>query len=226
MKQIARIAILVVVLLTLSSTTYSRPEDVLGWEGTRWGMSGEDIVKLFGGRVEKQPEFQLYGSGVLGYIVAGIIIKGELYAAYFQMDGADKLSEVHVRLQQMESPVPREDVFQSLEALLTEQYGAPDNRTDERSPKTSIESLNLSRTWRFPTTTVELSCSWDRIDSRSFSGVRIDYFPSRGKRSDERRMTSRSPNGHCCSSCVGPSTAFLISDSSQTVGACQAKETR
>lgn len=188
MKQLARAVTLLMLLVSVSWPCYSKPKDVLGWQRTRWGMYDEDIVRVFGSKAEKLPQLELYGSGHLGYVVPGINLKGQRYSAYFQMDGAGKLSEVDVRLDQMESRVPRDDVFNSLESLLTHQYGVPDSKKDERPSETPIKFLSLRRTWRFPTTTVELLCDWDN-DHRS--GVMIRYFPSNVK--TEWRTTQSPP---------------------------------
>ena len=183
MKETARIVTLFGLLFALSLTCYSKPKDVLGWRGARWGMSDKDIVKVFGSRAEKLRQLELYGSGHLGYIIPGIKLKGQTFTALFQMAGGrtagavDTLSEVHVRLDQTESRVPRDDVFNSLGSLLTQQYGAPDSRKDERPSETPIRFLHLSRTWRFPTTTVQLLCAWDRYSSK----ITIRYFPTDGK---------------------------------------------
>ena len=179
MNHIARTVTSFGLLLAFSQVGSSGPKDLFGWQGTRWGMSSQEIVKVFGSKAKKLPRWQLYGDGYLEYIVPGINLKGGMYTAYFMMDaGSSKLREIHLRLDQMESPVPRDDVFDGLNSLLTHQYGAPTRKDDERSPEVPIKSLRLSRTWKFPTTTVELFCQWDSGHS---SLVTIRYFPSKLK---------------------------------------------
>jgi hypothetical protein len=177
MKQTARVVSLFGLLFALSSACFSRPKDVLGWELARWGMTDQDIVRVFGSKAKKQPDFEQYGSGLLGYIVTGINLRGHRYAAYFRMDEG-KLGEVDVRFQQMQSRVPREDLFNGLESLLTHRYGAPDGKTDERSSEKPIKFLSLVRTWRFATTTVELSYGWNEPSS---SNLMVRYFPSNAR---------------------------------------------
>jgi len=177
MKRLAQIVPLFGLFFALSSVCYSQPKDVLGWQDARWGMSDSDIAATFGIKLQKQRETTLYGyNGTLSYILPGIKLNGQEFSAYFQMAAAtDTLKGVYVVLDQRRSQVPREDVFNALESSLTLKYGPPHRKKDERPTKTPIEFVSLSRTWKFPTTTVGLSCQWNSDNS---SQVVIHYFPS------------------------------------------------
>lgn len=178
MKRIATLA-LVSLLFSLAASTQSKPKDVLGWEGTRWGMTAEEIAKLFGSRAERVPSVEVYGNGYYLYTVA-TNLKNQTYTAILVMDYATaKLSRVDVRLDQYQSPAPREDVFKALDAMLTEQYGAPDIRTDQ----SSSNEVHLSHVWKFQTSTVELWLYWDNRDRPVSSNVGISYYPTASAKS-------------------------------------------
>jgi hypothetical protein len=174
MKRIGTIA-LFAILVSVTVSSQSKPKDVLGWEETRWGMTAEDIPKLFGSRAKRVPSVEVYGDWFYLYTVP-VNIKGRPYTAILLMDySTAKLVRVDVRLDQYESPVPREDVFNELDAMLTQQYGAPDSRKDERLS----DQRRIGRTWKFPTSTVELSLYWHGADS---SNVGISYYPSAARK--------------------------------------------
>jgi hypothetical protein len=172
MKRIVTIAF-VLILFSLAASSQSKPKDVLGWEGSRWGMSAEDISKLFGSRAERVPSIEVYGDWYYLYTVP-VSLKGQTYTAILLMDYATaKLVRVDIRLDQYKSPMPREDVFNALDAMLTQQYGQPDSKKDENK----TDQRRNGRTWKFPTSTVELWLYWDN-DNHQDSNVGISYYPT------------------------------------------------
>lgn len=171
MKPIGTIA-LFVILFGVTASGQSKPKDVLGWEGTRWGMTAEDIAKLFGSRAQRVPSVELYGKWYYLYTVP-VILTGQTYTGILLMDSAtNKLVRVEIRLDQYESPVPREDVFNALDGMLTQQYGQPDSKKDYRRSDPS----GIGRTWEFPTSTVELFLYWYKDDHSSNVGIK--YYPT------------------------------------------------
>jgi len=171
MKRIGTIA-LFAILFSVPASSQSKPKDVLGWEGIRWGMTAEDIPTLFGSRAKRVPSVELYGDWYYLYTVP-VNLKGQTYTAILLMDHLTaKVARVDIRLDQYESPVPRGDVFNSLEAMLTQQYGQPDSKKDERQ----TDQRRIGRTWKFQTSTVELWLYWHNDDHSS--NVGISYYPT------------------------------------------------
>ena len=171
MKRIGTIALLVT-LFSVVAAGQSKPKDVLGWEDTRWGMTAEDIAKLLGERAKRVPSVKVYGDWYYLYTVP-VNLKGQTYTAILLMDySTAKLVRVDVRLDQYESPTPREDVFNAFDALLTQQYGQPDSKQDERLS----DRRGIGNTWKFPTSTVELWLYWRNDDHTG--NVGISYFPT------------------------------------------------
>lgn len=178
----AAITVTLLVLLLLSPPCYSQQKDVFGWEGARWGMSNEDLVRTFDARLKKLPKRELFLGSHVDYVIPEFELQGKEFTVYFQISDTTKgLSQILIRLTEQESPEPREKIFSNLESLLKRQYGKPLDLIDER--RTSSDGflfIDLTRIWRFPTTIVELGYSWDnQIDA---SLLTIRYFPTRVKR--------------------------------------------
>ncbi len=166
------------VLLSFAQLCFSQPKDVLGWEKSRWGMSNKDLVSVFGSRLQKLPKRQTFLKWHTDHVIPVELIGGA-YTVFFQMaDDTDQLSQVLVRLNEMKSHTPREDLFNMLASSLTDDYGEPTAKTNDRYQcSTKFNCIDLSRTWRFPTTTIELSYGWD--DQIFASTLTIRYFPTR-----------------------------------------------
>jgi hypothetical protein len=166
-------------LLAFSPPCYSQLKDVSGWQSAKWGMSNEELVTVFGVRLKKLPKSEVFLGCHVDYVIPEFELQGKEFTVYFQIsDTTKKLSQILIRLNEQQSPVPREKIFNSLESLLQRQYGKPLDRIDER--RTSSDGflfIDLTRIWRFPTTTVELAYGWDnQIDA---SLLTIRYFPTK-----------------------------------------------
>ena len=160
-----------------TASSQSKPKDLLGWEEVRWGMTADDIARLFGSRAERVPSVEAYGDWYYLYTVP-VNLQGEQYTAILLMDyTTSKLARVDIRLNQYESPAPREDVFTALEAMLTQQYGQPDSKKDE--PRS--DNWRIGRSWKFQTSTVELWLYWHKDDADQGSNVGISYYPTAPK---------------------------------------------
>ena len=65
----AAITVTLLVMLLLSPPCYSQEKDVFGWEGARWGMSNEDLVRAFDARLKKLPKSEEF----LGLLKASVM---------------------------------------------------------------------------------------------------------------------------------------------------------
>ena len=148
--------------VSVVSFDYSQAKDVLGWENSRWGMSDKDLVAAFGSRLQKLPKREAFLKWHTDYVIS-TQSGGVVYTVFFQMaDDTNRLSQVLVRLNEMESKTSREDVFKLLASSLGHDYGEPTAQTNERYRFLSkFNGMALSRTWKFPTTTMELAYDWD-----------------------------------------------------------------
>src|SRR5437763_10287110 len=139
MKRIATITLFTILISSMASGQ-SKPKDVLGWERTRWGMTAEEIAKLFGSRADRVPSVEGYGDWYYLYTVAANL-QGQTYTAIFLMDrSTDKLARVDVRLNEYESQKPQRDIFDALNSMLGAQYGAPDATKEDPSSEEGHDS--------------------------------------------------------------------------------------
>jgi hypothetical protein len=166
-------------LVVLGGLCNAQPKDVLGWQESRWGMSNEEIVRAFGPRIARLPKGEDFLTWHADYVMRHVELEGEVFSVFFQMDNeTKKLAQVLVRLDEQESRVPRDEIFAKIETMLIHEYGAPVDKTDHRrSSSIDFAFLDLSRLWRFPTTTIELSYGWDNQIEASLLTIR--YFPTR-----------------------------------------------
>lgn len=181
MKETAVSLALLGLLCMLSFLCYSQQNDVAGWEQFRWGMSNEDIVRVAGPRLKKLPKSEVFLGMHVDYVIPQFQLEGENFTIYFQIDNAtNKLSQILIRLNQQKSRLPREEIFNSLESFLARQYGKPmDKRDDRRSSSIDFSFVDLTRIWKFPTTTIELAYGWDnQIDA---SLLTIRYYPTKAR---------------------------------------------
>lgn len=114
------------------------------------------------------------------YVIPDIQLANEKFTVHFQMsDTTEKLSQILIRLDEQKSPIPREKVFNSLESALEQLYGKALDKIDERRTSDDFVFMRLTRVWKFKTTTIDLTCSWDsQIDA---SLLTIGYFPTKLK---------------------------------------------
>ncbi|MGH9967419.1 MAG: hypothetical protein ACREBG_06250 [Pyrinomonadaceae bacterium] len=179
MKEAAVTLLLLSQLFVLNVPCYSQQKDVAGWEQVRWGMSNEDVARVVGARLKKLPKREVFLGMHVDYVIPEFSLEGEDFTVYFQIDDAtNKLSQILIRLNEQKSRLPREKIFNSLESLLAQQYGKPmDKRDDRRSSSIDFSFVDLTRIWKFPTTTIELGYGWDnQIDA---SLLTIRYFPTK-----------------------------------------------
>jgi len=175
MKNTTRIITLVGLILSVAASVSAQPQDISGWRTAVWGMQEREIIAMFRPKLQKLKKRAKFVSTYADYVIPDYEIDGRSYSVYFEMaNRTNKLSEVLVRLNEMKSKTPREDVFSEVEAVLTKTLGDPTNRNDLR-PTTSDGSyvrIIHNRTWRFPTTNVELAYDWSNYIHSSVLGIR------------------------------------------------------
>ena len=187
MKESLKAVASISLFLVLNLTCYSQQHDVAGWEQYRWGMSNEDIGRTADPRLTKLTKSEKFLGMHVDYVVPQYQIKGEVFTVYFQIDdNTGELTQILIRLKEQKSKAPREEIFYGVELLLARQYGEPLDKIDERRTSTDkFKFMDLTRVWRFPTTTIELAYGWDnQIDD---SLLTIRYFPT--KTSSDRPRT-------------------------------------
>ncbi len=162
-----RVLLIILFVICTSNYSFGQPKDVEGWNKARWGMTENEVLKVFEGKataVEKpqktlglSKQWDAYVLVVLDEIEIG----KDKYTVNFIFDGNDKkLIKVAVVIKDKS---PSELQFSSLEQMLTEKYGSPSFTKDDRTPDKRLSrgvvlegSDLLERAWNFPSTIIEL----------------------------------------------------------------------
>lgn len=166
---------LLALIFAIAATACAQNKDVSGWQNAVWGMQEKDIVATFGPRLRKLKKQAKFVTTYADYTIPDYEIDGRSYTVFFEMNNrTNSLSEILVRLNEMKSKQPREDIFGQLETMLTKTLGAPTNTNELRpsTPDKSYVRVILSRTWRFPTTTVELAYDWSNYIHTSLLAIK------------------------------------------------------
>ena len=172
-----KIAVAVALLILGSTFVSAQSRDILGWQGTSWGMSQRDLEDLFGSRLQKLPKREAFFWRHVDYVIPEFLLDGNTYTVFFQMDDrTNKLDQVLIRLNEMETRNPREEEFNRLDRLLTKEFGNSTEKSDEKhsEPLVKYRSMYRSRTWKFPSSTIELYYGWDNQIYASLLSIR--YF--------------------------------------------------
>ena len=79
-------------LLALSTPCYSQQRDVSGWQGAKWGMSNEDIVRVFGARLKKLSKSEEFLGMHVDYVIPNFQLESEDFTVYFQISESHRSS--------------------------------------------------------------------------------------------------------------------------------------
>jgi hypothetical protein len=176
-------------LILLASTAFAQmsgpdKKDVLGWQETRWGMTQDELFKLFSDSIVKRSQRNFYlkpgGSseryGYVDYVIPEMKVAGDVFEVSFVMDiKTYQLIEVDLSLKDYKKAASTQSiVFDKLEELLTQKYGPP---TYKNESITSV--VNRVRHWAFHTTTIKLDFHYMKgIDMTIFH---LTYEPSKNE---------------------------------------------
>ncbi len=131
-----------------------KKSDVDGWGKSRWGMTADDIVKVFAGEATlisnakdgTTPGLSGQYDAHIGATIKKILIQSDPYKVSFVFD--DKTGGlIRVILEPLGDF--SEVRFNALEALLSEKYGPATYKEDVKRPCHSLE-----RRWAFSSTTI------------------------------------------------------------------------
>ena len=152
-SHVSRFAAVLCLALLFAAAGASARDDLLGWQGTRWGMDEDALFAVHGDALRPLPGRQIYGGAYAEQTLSGIEIGGEPFMAVFQMEhGTDRLQQVLLRWTRRQ---PSERANRAILDALRARYGREDLVC--RVPKAGAGDLIVERVWRFPTTTVHLS---------------------------------------------------------------------
>lgn len=176
----------------VSGQAAAAPQDVKGWQGYSWGMTGEQIARIGGSEITRgerwwPPKREFY----VEYAGPTMRLQDMTFSVRMHMDPkTETLSEIRIvdSAPALGQVAPQRAKFDQLEALLTQKYGPAQLRTDlDESRDRVMPSVAFARTWAFPTTTIELRHDWFRSPAGDSAGsITIRYFPT--KNSDSGKL--------------------------------------
>jgi len=170
----------------LHAAAHGRPADVLGWEGTRWGMDEADLEAVLGARLDRLPGRWEYGNAYATRAIHEAQVGTLRFRAFFQMqDGTDALQQVLLERRREDSNRYR---FEDVKAVLEAAYG-PADRFCLR-PRKPGQARIADMSWRFPTTTVHVTFFDFHSFGIMFRDARLPvdtYLTDRERRTVKRR---------------------------------------
>lgn len=124
------------------------PIDIKGWNNTSWGMTEENIIQLFGGKITKFAKQEVDDGKFYRKIsLDNFNIDGVNFNAVFEMGSVDnRLRRVRLICDPAISLH-----FSKFEQLLTSKYGQPKSKDETRTDK--------SASWMLPSTKIDLDYS-------------------------------------------------------------------
>lgn len=152
----------------------STPNDVLGWQESRWGMTKSDIQKTFSDNANTLSAQIIcgdpYAKNVCG--VRNFKLADESFTVLMSIDNTKGLKQIIIALDQIDSPKARLMLFEKIEELLTQKYGTIKFQKDNNV----LDLIVRTRQWVFPSTIIELQYSY--VGRLSTSLLTITYKPA------------------------------------------------
>ncbi|MFO0995239.1 MAG: hypothetical protein U1F33_01050 [Alphaproteobacteria bacterium] len=144
------LAIAVVVLSWATASDAAETGAVAGWPGLHWGMTTAELDAALVGRIRPLKGRLDYGQTYAERAVFDVMIGGEPFTAFFQMDReTGRLSQVLLELRRSRVSVKG---YNNLLFALRGRYGPPAARCIDLDTKDTPRSADI--VWRQPTTTV------------------------------------------------------------------------
>ena len=140
-------------------------EDVLGWRNTKWGLNEQEILNLFPKEAIKLKQAINYDDFYAPIAILNYEIAGDQYDVHFLFNRkTDKLEGINI-LPVEKKPESLRTMFFQLEQLLTEKYGTPSLRQEDKK-------INQTKIfWQYPSTVIKLSLFEIKIIDSSILGI-------------------------------------------------------
>jgi hypothetical protein len=156
-------------------------KDVLGWQKCWWLMKEDELKLTVGESLTKTSQRLTFSQSYCDYEIFPYKIGQEKFRVRFLMDiFTDRLIHIQIRHELPEDrKVDDIQTFKEIESLLLEKYGPFKTQLNEQDGK----FYRKERTWLFPSTKIQLFCSFDRFGG---NGVVIIYTPA--AKSDSNKL--------------------------------------
>lgn len=141
------ILVLIIISIFSSCSIAAVPNDVLGYGKTKWSMTEQEVYKAELPNIiklKKPIKFKRYYSSMA---IKNIRIASQNFEALYLFNSLDgEFSQVNLTGLENKNPLINKNTFNNLEKLLTQKYGEP-----------TYKDENKLVSWAFPSTTIELS---------------------------------------------------------------------
>lgn len=146
--------------------------DITGWENARWGMTSEELDRMFKGKLVKSSPPPWKGIPYISREFKDYVFNNQQMRVVFWMsENTNTLNKVSLITSGIYSPSAKSKfliIFNDFEKLLTTKYGKPYQVSDSGSK----DLINKERLWIFPSGTVKLG---QLVDVGLLILVQIDY---------------------------------------------------
>ena len=164
--------------LLLARAAQARPDDVPGWEASRWGMTLATLDRTFAGRIRTVDPF-VFGPFVATRIIERVAVAGVPFVVFFQTRPPDtRLAQVLLQFRGSR-PTPNEGA--AVRAALGQELGRADGRDEESDYSGTFPSYAIVFRWVFATTRIVLRYvdRYGEFDRRVRKELLIRYAPTR-----------------------------------------------
>jgi hypothetical protein len=149
--------ILVLVFCCLGASAQTPPKDVSGWRDAKWGMTEEQLQKLFKSEVTRLPQTRRGSAYHSNLVIPAYEVAGTKFEVTFNIDNeTNTLAEVTLRPTDESSLYFPQALFKRLEALLAEKYGSPTRRTRPEDKQDTPGMASVEAVWEFASTKISL----------------------------------------------------------------------
>lgn len=159
------------------------PSTDFAWQKARFGMNGAEIEAAFGTEVRKSAVPDVYSGAYVEHKIPNLILAGQNFTAYFQMDSYTKcLSKILISPAKENSKLnatSAAEMMRQLEQSLIEKYGQPQKLRDEDGRYGTYRRL----LWKNGTTDIELDLTI--FSSSSEPMLTLLYSPNNKKDSSK-----------------------------------------
>lgn len=155
--------LVVMIVASLFFVSISQAADATAWNGTKWGMSKEQLVNLFKDQIVHLDSIETFGPSGL-YADIGLNdykIGNYLYKVRFLMDSSSHLLS-QINISSVDKPTKAR--YYILEKMLVGKYGQWAYKSEDNTPKERISrrvmldrSENIKAVWYVKNTAINLT---------------------------------------------------------------------
>jgi len=147
--EVKKIMLLCIAISLISISSWSQnPIDIKGWSNTTWGMTEENLLQIFDGKIIDTKDKSSHDGIYSNLKLTMFNIEDVYFDVYFEMGEKDN----RLRSVRLACDFAAPTYYSQFEQLLTDKYGQPS--TKDKSQNEWETKKNAS--WLLPSTKIEL----------------------------------------------------------------------